>query len=481
MSNIIPAPSYVFLEKLVPGSSLKQGRVLCKAVRIWAILRMLYDHYPEILPHPFTYQEWHSVAIDQCHILSGVFHDKPYQLPLSFWLFELGEIDSFSWKKRYCQKNRMPMEQLDPLLQRLKPFVRADSTSDAYYIRKIRNDIYRLVELKCLQEMPLTAQIRVSRGIKGRGKLYQIYSELPSHLIDKDLDPSTNTTRLTYADILPSADLAEVFSTYLAPINGTQRFFLDLEYVVAWQLGDRISRWQSILREQVWSKDVVPPVRLIYVSASQHQTTFELVIYPVCIIYSRRALYLSAFGQTPDAQDLSWFNYRLDWVKSLELLHWDDFKSSEGIKGQLLNYFKDNKLPQPEQVFHMMELAWGFDFFRPSKNMLLSFDRIFHDDYILGSERHQTFIPIHSTQEVRDYITNNSLSKQDATFIWTYIGHHPKEALYTSSYRRDDNNLIMRLRAWCPKVAILSPPQLRNRIRQDAYETWQNHQGVCRE
>jgi CRISPR-associated protein (TIGR03985 family) len=43
----------------------------------------------------------------------------------------------------------------------------------------------------------------------------------------------------------------------------------------------------------------------------------------------------------------------------------------------------------------------------------------------------------------------------------------PKDAYYSLQYRHGDNNVTMRLRAWRPKVEILLPYDLRQKVTAD--------------
>ncbi len=81
--------------------------------------------------------------------------------------------------------------------------------------------------------------------------------------------------------------------------------------------------------------------------------------------YARRAIYLSAFGQTPNNQG-EWYNYRLDRIQHLKALNWSDSRIPE----VLLNHYP-NKLPTPEYIKEEISAAWGYDFYQQSRYLFM--------------------------------------------------------------------------------------------------------------
>ncbi|NJM68444.1 MAG: TIGR03985 family CRISPR-associated protein [Acaryochloris sp. RU_4_1] len=484
----LPPPTLPLLERLVPGGSLKQKAVLCKSIRLWVTLRTLYCKLPSALALPFTYAEWHSIAIDGPGLLGDHSADTPQSIPANYWLFEIGQAETLSWQQAYCQKFNLAESEVKQRLDRLQPFARGKSTSEKFYIRKMRNDLYKLIELNCLEEETLSYHERMLRRTKGRGTAYQLCQHLPDRITDlSDLNSIPNESLIS-TDSLHSVDLAEIFISYHVPINGVQRFFLDLEYVVSWQRGDWVSQWQTILREKVWSQPPVPPVLLHYNSASQGNSDFRGTVYPVCIYYSRRALYLCAYGETPVGANkaMGWYNFRLDRVTKLDVLHWNNPDSKPAqIPPSLLTLHRQHKLPQPEYIQEQMENAWGFDFYQTAQPLLLRFERVFHDAYIQESERHPTFLPIdlNAPRKLSQFLGQFDLPPTELQRIQRRMEADPNDAYYRALYRPHDNNLIMRLRAWGSKVEVLLPLTLRERMRLDASATCllyeENPHGLC--
>ncbi|NEO41129.1 MAG: TIGR03985 family CRISPR-associated protein [Moorea sp. SIOASIH] len=60
--------------------------------------------------------------------------------------------------------------------------------------------------------------------------------------------------------------------------------------------------------------------------------------------------------------------------------------------------------------------------------------------------------------------------------LLAHIDQYPDAAYYTLRYRQNDNNVIMRLRAWGSKVEVLFPRELRQSMKQDIEQTWQLYQ-----
>jgi CRISPR-associated protein (TIGR03985 family) len=57
--------------------------------------------------------------------------------------------------------------------------------------------------------------------------------------------------------------------------------------------------------------------------------------------------------------------------------------------------------------------------------------------------------------------------------IISNIETHPADIYCLIDYRENDNNIIMRLRAWGDNVEVMLPEQLRQRMKKDIEQTWQ--------
>jgi CRISPR-associated protein (TIGR03985 family) len=60
--------------------------------------------------------------------------------------------------------------------------------------------------------------------------------------------------------------------------------------------------------------------------------------------------------------------------------------------------------------------------------------------------------------------------------LQTRMNLFPDDAYYKLNYRVDDNDVIMRLRAWGANVEVLFPQNLRDRIIKDISETYSIYQ-----
>ncbi|MBO0352356.1 TIGR03985 family CRISPR-associated protein, partial [Phormidium pseudopriestleyi FRX01] len=207
-------------------------------------------------------------------------------------------------------------------------------------------------------------------------------------------------------------------------------------------------------------------ILLTYQSAKLDRIV-ECVIYPVCIYYVQRAVYLVGFGRNPQGE-VNWYNYRCDRIEKLESLPWNDPR----IPQQLILHYQNQTLPTPDYIQDQMVQGWGFDFYQPQLLMLLRFDSRHHRRYIQDTERHETFENItyeQAKQLIKQYTSPeecqhllNILTKRSAT-----------DAYYQAFYREGDPNVLMRLNAWRPYVEVFLPEKLRKRMAQDVRQEWQ--------
>ena len=188
----------------------------------------------------------------------------------------------------------------------------------------------------------------------------------------------------------------------------------------------------------------------------------ECFVYPVCVYYVQRAVYLCAFGQSPDRQT-EWYNFRLDRIQDITAIDW----TNPQIPSILQQRYHQRDLPNPEEIELQMSKSWGFDFYLPSRIMLLRFERDYHDRYIQDTFRHDTFELISHAKAkslIRQHISEK---EQQKTLTKLLESRSPDDAYYKVNYRHGDNNVIMRLRAWRPKLEVIMPQDLRQSIAAD--------------
>lgn len=432
-------PQAELLQWLARGS-LKQN--LLRAVRLWVWLRSLYgesqDHV--LLENGFTLADWKNAFFSSTHPKGETipqFHDPKCHCAKTTaeWLFNAKTgLNAEEWK--HSLLSHVNIANLDEILQkRLFSVTR----------RSLQADLQILEELGWLEILD---------------HKYHRVKNLPSRPI---------TTKQSYNELhfLNQEDLAEIAQNLSQKIGGVRRFFCKLDYVVT--AIDQVDNWHDELKK-IWSKTPVPPIELIYNSARLGESV-KCLVYPVCIYYVQRAVYLCAFGESPDRKT-DWYNFRLDRIENITAIAW----TNPAIPSILQQRYQQRNLPNPEEIEVQMPKALGFDFYLESRLMLLRFDREYHDRYIQDTSRHETFNLI-GYQKAKNLIQSSVINpEQKAELLKVMANRSPKDAYYSLQYRHGDNNVIMRLRAWRPRVEILLPFDLRQRIAADVTkELWLYH------
>jgi CRISPR-associated protein (TIGR03985 family) len=432
-------PDVELLQWLARGS-LKQN--LARAIRLWVWLHSLYgdEHERLELPKVFTYKGWRDAFFSPSHPKGEAqpnLHDANCACVklTTDWLFtEKTGQSEMTWREAIQQHSAIADSTLDNLLQ---------SRLFAVTRRSLFGDLEMLVELGWLH-------------LHNSG--YQRVEQLPRRPLRRETQWVSNEFGIYDLGFL-SPNLETVAQTLAQPIQEVQRFYLEADYIIA-HTQERVERWLERFKE-IWESAPLP-VQLQYASARYGITA--CVVYPVCIYYSQRALYLCAFGETP-SQTGEWYNYRLDKLQQLHVLTWADARVPHFLRR------RRHSLPQPNYIQTQLHHAWGFDYYLPDQLMLLRFDRQFHDRYIAGTFRHKTFHrithdeAIHVVQEAK----RRSLLK--------LIQSRPAEdAYYTVIYREGDTNVGLRLRSWRPNVEVLLPWKLRQTILANIQAEWQFYQ-----
>lgn len=468
-------PEVELLQVLARGS-LKQN--LPKAVRLWVILRSLYGDEADLvrvqLPESFTYSQWRNQFF-----IEPEFHreDKfpEYHHPdctcaktLSEWLFSsVMGIHPDHWRCSFLQLYPMAPEELESLLTfgviEPDPKICQKPSHRLFAMtrKNLQYDFKALVEMGWLETIPLQLPTE-----KRRRFLYQKVQQLPrfKQSVYKDnLDSGEGAVRNVIQN-----DLVDFFEDFAREINGQQRFFLEIEYVVHRQLSEQIYRIRQQLKA-IWQQMPVPPVQIRYVSARNFQNHQdegeEYIVYPVCLYYSHRAPYLFAFGETPrNESQIDWYDYRLDRIKHLQPLEWNSVENS-----QFNPEICASKTPQ--KIQELRSEAWGFDFYKPQDLLLIRFDSYFHNRYVAGTERDELFkqIPLKQAQRL---ISNSRLNPSQHTLLSGILEQRPHDVYCRLNYRQDDYNVIMRLRAWGPMVEVLLPWNLRDLMATEIEKTW---------
>lgn len=420
-------------------SSLKQN--LARAIRLWAWLCFLYGDESEIHPLPpsFSYAEWRDRFFTATHPINDnlpPLHDANCRchLTTAAWLFDPGsELSKTDWLQSLTQHDSLP-NNIDTILR---------SRLFAVTRRSLSEDLQILARLGWLKQQD------------------QKYQRVQSY-------PTRPHTPTGLSNILVQADLAMIANNLDQQLSGYQRFFIHVDYIVPASKGDAVEDWQDALRK-IWEKSPIVPVAIAYHSAQSGQLE-NGIVYPVCIYYVQRATYLCAWGYTSDsATSLTWRNYRLDRIKTLRPLTWKDPR----IPKKLYATFKAKTLPTPDYIQEQMSDAWGFDFYQPDELMVIRFDDWFDVGYVQGTMRHETFKSIPYDQVKRLIETHVTDRQQRQAILNIWEKRSPHDAYYRVRYRQDDPNVLLRLRAWRPKIEILSPWSLRQKIAQEVAQEYQ--------
>jgi CRISPR-associated protein (TIGR03985 family) len=451
MPTFLAPPTVELLKRLVPNS-LKQS--LPKAVRLWVLLHFLYgDRASTALGDRFTYKEWETCFFSATHQAGRDTIPAPHDpncacaQSLTAWLFEpeFG-ADSASWVQAFCELFNIHAQALQRLLSKHERLFAVTGHS-------LESDFAALVKLGCL-----TFQTKPDGTVyKNR---YQKVETLPVMLAETE----TKSRGTTAAEFIQT-DLSEFVDSLAQPIQGVQRFFLHVEYVVANRLSDRVSDYQAQLKAG-WNQPEPSPMSLTYLSARKFQEEFHWIIYPVCVFYYQRAPYLFGHGYQVSEQDpaialqLEWYDFRLDHIEAMTALAWSDARLHPTFLRQR------HQPPTPEQIHRAMSETWGFEFYRPVDCLILRFDRYFYANYIEPTERAAIFT-IMQLPEVMTQI-NKLPDREQRQELQQVLSQRSAIDVYCRiDYRVGDRNILMRLRAWGPNVEVVLPYGLRSQIASE--------------
>jgi CRISPR-associated protein (TIGR03985 family) len=466
-------PTVPLLQWFARGS-LKQN--LDKAIRLWVWMRLLYgDRTHRLsLPDPFTYADVRDVFFSRSHPKGEKplpLHDVdcPCAKPMIAWLFGVGTVTLPQWREalsdQSCQQViqlksqefQQALQQHDALPKQFQQILQKPLFGKTR--RTLAEDLQTLVDIHCL---------------KREEQSFRRVSELPPCPQAFSANSGESYLSVQNLEFFTQPDLAAIAENFFQPINDYRRFFVHVEYVIPTQHLDRVDEWQAQLRD-LWHKTPIPPLLMQYQPAGQSQVC-SLVVYPVCIYYYRRGPYLCAYGQVPNAtseqKQMNWRNYRLDRIQSFTPLQW----TAPQVPIALRQQYQSRTLPTPDMIEEWMGEAWGFDYYEPAQLLLLRFDREWDDRYIQGTLRHPTFKAV-SYQEAKRLIQQTLKGQDKETMLKRLQACSPKDAYYQAFYRRDDPNVRQRLRAWRPRVEILLPWDLRERMATEVRREWEFYDG----
>ncbi|AKG20733.1 TIGR03985 family CRISPR-associated protein [Calothrix sp. 336/3] len=441
----LDVPDVELLQWFARGS-LKQN--LSRAIRLWVCLRGLYGDTQERLPldDAFTYAEWRDVFFTPNHPKGEAIpelHDVNCNCAktVTEWLFNRKTgIVAADWQTSLVSHVGMEEEKLEHILQqRLFAVTRRSLQADFGILAELGWLKYHNQKYYRVQEFPW-------------------YPSNQSHEINQEQNHSGELKFL-------QEDLSAIAQNHSQEIQGIQRFFVHLDYVIPKHTIDWVEDWQNELR-LLWGKTPVPAVKLTY-SSARVGNAVSCIVFPVCIYYVQRAVYLCGYGESPDRKT-DWYNFRLDRIQSITPWEWHHPE----IPANLRQRYQQLSLPSPDYIAMEMSKAWGFDFYLPSTPMLLRFNRNFSDRYIKGTERHDTFEEITYQQAQRLIKRHITQPQKQRQLLGILAQRSPEDAYYQVFIRyqdsqQRDNNVIMRLRAWHPECEVFLPWDLRQSMAAD--------------
>ncbi|WP_460204448.1 TIGR03985 family CRISPR-associated protein [Scytonema sp. NUACC21] len=478
-------PDYRLLQNLI-DAPLNQSQNLVTAMRRWRLINWFYgdgeQQYNVESEEGLTFNEWcqeffklqppHQSNHPQGKSLEKIEDIKkphnpqcPCYKTTKDWIIFLG-FSVVQWQQNLQKYIVIPENILQQVLK--EPlFAKTRKT--------LQNDINFLKEKHCLKlEYSLSKKQNVLERVE---KLpHWILEEIPQPQTEDYVMSNLNLNTTELADLAQALDMIAFLDPKLAPIAnkislevaGTRRVFLHVDYVVPEDIQIEADDFQEKLQDN-WRSDEIKPILFNYCSARIGER--ECLTYPVCIYYVQRAKYLCAYGISPDG-NINWYSYRLERIKSEEFLEWSDTR----VPQFLLDKYHNNHLPQPGEVQEAIKKVWGFDFYQPACLMLLRFHRNFHDSYIKDTFRHETFTMIKSSKQIIELIQKSAKNSSEEEHLVEIVQRFPQDAYYKAKYRQNDNNVIMRLRAWGPNVEVLLPGELRSRMAKDIQATWKLYQ-----
>lgn len=449
---IFSDPPNVELLQWLARDTLKKN--LGSAIRLWVWLRTLYSGEEEFstLDEGFTNAKWRDAFFSPTHPKNDKvpeLHDEncPCAKTIAYWLFETNsKIIESQWKQSLISHAKIEENQLDELLK---------SRLFAVTRRSLQSDLKALVELRWLEY---------------KNNQYYRVAEFPTRPgINRD---ETNITKMNpYALSILHEDINSIANNLSQEINGIKRFYMQLDYVIPKSTIDRVEDWQYELKE-LWTQTPVPPIQVTYDSARVGDKV-DCIVFPVCIYYVQRAVYLCAYGESPD-RETDWYNFRLDRIVDINPLDWENSE----IPGHLQKRYQQHNLPNPDEISIKIEKeAWGFDFYLPPQLALLRFDRDYHERYIKDTVRHQTFEYISHQQAQR--CIEREAKGTDKQILTNILTNRSSDDAYYQVYIRykdsthRDNNIIMRLRAWRPRCEVIFPLDLRESFAADVAKEYQ--------
>lgn len=463
-----------------------------RTVRWWVLLRLLYGrdapwaaslpepfHYPDLRDHLFA--ESHPIEDTQKANTIGRSCSKTNcicrQTMRSLIFQPEFELDEDAWVEETAQLTGLDSKELKQYLK-ARPF--------ATVHRSIRDDLKLLSELGWLEAGT-------------RGKFWCVAEDQrpqpPIDLTSAKPDLQHLTPEQSW-DLLRGFESIALIQPNLEPIiqslweqttqegprtipadqEPPQRIFIDFDYSLTTEMRAHVDTLQNQI-ETIWQSEEGGVISFDY-WLDQEQRLATVEVYPVCLHYSRRAKYLSAYGLDPDG-NIGWHNYRLDQIRSdlLTVIAWDD----PDIPKPLTTMWRQGELPTPEDVRQELQAAWGFNFYLEKALLIMRFPEDIDQEYVTNAFRHPTFQAIDFDQLpalVKKHVPKGPERQELLEVLKLKEAQEAtQDAYYWGWVRLGDPSFTMRLRDWRPNGEVIAPLQLRLQMIEEAEAELDNYFG----
>jgi len=438
---------------------------LHRAIRLWVIINSLYgeNDWSGKMPDPWNYPDFRSQLFLDSH---------PHQDQMSAKVIASSCVDISCLCHKSCREiinlSTSDHEQLITLTNLTKPKLDKllDSNPFLTVHRSIRADLKVLVELGWLRFLD-SGHYRCPNP-----KSLPKFSEQINTLA---LTPLSNRQQVeliraleTLALIQPNLHIVlDPISAQLQPTDNPnsadQRVFIEIDYILNDATQEQVDDIQAEI-EELWHQAEGGVIQFDY-NLDSNTKSVEVIVYPVCIHYIRRAKYLSAYGKDIEG-NIQWHNYRLDRIipNTLKVLVWGD----PTVPPQLKTMRNQGTLPTPQYVREQLESAWGFKFYSPATLAILRFSSDFADRFIRETFRHHTFQEV-SYKQLQSLLRKQINDPLELTTILNILKNRsPTDAYFKIQIREDDINIIQRMRSWRPNGEVIAPLSLRKRMQDEA-------------
>jgi len=466
---------------------LSAGRLASRfqrAIRLWVLLSRFYGvgkNWAAELPQPFNYGAVRDRLFAPTHPKSDRLSAEEitstcaditcicHQSADSFMIPVIPRSDWEKWKARTQQMAAWSDRELQEQLQDC-PF--------ATVHRTIRDDLKHLDKMGWLQNVgtgsyrcappeewppvPVSAPPPPEVGEFSEGQTRELLRVLESlAFVQPDLEPPIRSVRERLAARASEAELPPSPPAK----DPRRRIFVHLDDILPDEMRGRVETYERQI-EELWRHPEGGAIRFeTWVPRDDRKTT--VTVYPVCLHYTRRAKYLSAYGTDPDGH-FGWHNFRLDRIASdrLTILNWSD----SGVPRSLRERWRHGKLPAPEDVERHLKEAWGFNFYLERALLIVRFSAKFARWYVENTRCHETFRPIAYKNLEKLLYREIEDPLERATILHILKGRSPGDSYYQGWIRIGDIDVLMRLREWRSHGEVIAPLAVRQQLREEALQ-----------